>query len=248
MVLTPSIGANTQLVSCLLPRYFSMSHSITSFDFHEAPADPDALIRAWMPEIEQAAYEHVPDDKFIAFLVAALRLGARSKSLDGLNLMRLVEAAGYSRSTFFRLFEGYTGFLLKGYQLSCQLSHNVYAKHLGDKPRTLDEFCTFTADVFFGANCTIPQEIIQMLWHEHGKTQEEFHPHLTGLAPIMRDYLQANPATSHLNIDLDELAGVVKNLDLVILNARLENDEKWGTPFYYKKLRKMLKGYLITCE
>lgn len=225
-----------------------MSLSITGFDFREAPADLDALIRAWMPEIEQAAHKYVPDDKFIAFLVAALRLGARSKSLEGLNLMRLVEAARYSRSTFFRLFEGYTGFLLKGYQLSCQLSHNVYAKHLGNTPRTLDEFCTFTADVFYGANCTIPQEIIQMLRNEHGKTQDEFHPHLTGLAPIMRDYLKANPATAHLDIDLDELAGVVKNLDLDILNARLNNDPKWGTPQYYHKLRKMLLGYLLTCE
>jgi hypothetical protein len=70
-----------------------MSLSITGFDFHEAPADPDALIRAWMPEIEQAAHQYVPDDKFIAFWVAALRLGARSKSLEGLNLMRLVEVA-----------------------------------------------------------------------------------------------------------------------------------------------------------
>jgi hypothetical protein len=35
---------------------------------------------------------------------------------------------------------------------------------------------------------------------------------------------------------------------LVILNARLENNELWGTPFYYKKLRKMLKGYFAACE
>lgn len=225
-----------------------MSLSITGFDFRVAPADPDALIAAWMPEIEQAAHHYVPDDKFIAFLVAALRLGARSKSLEGLNLMRLVEAAGYSRSTFFRLFEGHTGFLLKGYQLTCQLSTQVYAKHLADQPRSLDEFCEFTADVFFGANCTIPDEIIKMLWKEHAKSQEEFHPHLTGLAPIMRDYLRGNPATAHLDINLDELAGVIKSLDLDILTARLDSDPQWGTPLYYNKLRKMLMGYLLTCE
>src|SRR5210317_425782 len=98
-----------------------MSLAITDFDFHAATADPDSLIQAWMPEIEEAAQQYVPDDRFIAFLVAALRLGARSKSLKGLNLMRLVEVAGYSRSTFFRLFEGHTGFLLNGYQLTCQL-------------------------------------------------------------------------------------------------------------------------------
>ena len=162
--------------------------------------------------------------------------------------MRLVEVAGYSRSTFFRLFEGHTGFLLNGYQLTCQLSTHVYAKHLTNQPRSLEEFCTFTTDVFYGANCTIPHEILQMLWREHDMTHQEFHPHVVGLAPIMRDYLAKNPATQHLDIDVDELNGVLNNLDLVILNARLENNELWGTPFYYKKLRKMLRGYFLASE
>jgi hypothetical protein len=40
---------------------------------------------------------------------------------------------------------------------------------------------------------------------------------------------------------------VIKSLDLDILTARLDNDPKWGTPQYYRKLRKMLLGYLLTC-
>ena len=222
--------------------------AITRFDFETQPADSDALIAAWMPEIESAAATHVPDDRFLAFLTAALRLGARSKSLKGFNMMEVVEKAGYSRSTFFRLFEGYTGFLFKGYQLTCLLSTKVYAMHLNEQQLTLDEFCKFTADVFYGANCTIPHEILQMLWREHDVTHQEFHPHVVGLAPVMRDYLACNPDTQHLQIEVDELEGVLNNLDLVILNARLEDNERWGTPFYYKKLRKMLKGYFVTCE
>jgi hypothetical protein len=222
--------------------------AITDFDFATQPADPDLLIQAWMPEIEQAATTYVPDDRFIAFLTAALRLGARSKSLKGLNMMAVVEKAGYSRSTFFRLFEGYTSFLFKGYQLSCLLSTKVYAQHLRDQKLSLEEFCTFTADVFYGANCTIPNEIVQMLWREHNVSHAEFHPHLTELAPTMQTYLSQNPQTQHLQIDVEELDGVLKNLDLVILNARLEDNEQWGTPFYYKKLKKMLQGYLIACE
>ena len=225
-----------------------MSLEITDFDFETQSADPDALIAVWMPEIEAAAETHVPDNRFVAFLTAAMRLGARSKSLSGLNVNKLIETAGYSRSTFFRLFEGQTGFLLKGYQLTCLLSTKVYEKHLMDQELSLDEFCTFTADVFYGANCTIPHEILQMLWREHDVTHQEFHPHVAGLAPIMRDYLARNPATQHLDIDVEELDGVVKNLDLAILTARLEDNPRWGTPFFYKKLRKMLKGYLVACE
>lgn len=114
--------------------------AITDFDFTTFPADQDNLIKAWLPEIEESARSYVPDDRFIAFLIAALRIGARSKSLDGFNLMQIVEKAGYSRSTFFRLFEGYSGFLLNGYKLTCDLSIRVYERHLGGHERTLDEF------------------------------------------------------------------------------------------------------------
>lgn len=221
--------------------------AIIDFDFATEPADPDRLIEAWMPEIERAALTHVPDDRFIAFLTAALRLGARSKSLQGFNLMDIVEKAGYSRSTFFRLFEGYTGFLIKGYQLSCLLSTKVYEAHLADKQFSLDEFCSFTADVFYGANCTIPNEIVKMLWKEHDLSQAQFHPHLSGLTSIMAGYLSRNGQTRHLTIDEAELRGVVHNLDLDILTARLEDNPDWGTPLYYRKLKKLLKGYLITC-
>lgn len=221
---------------------------ILNFDFATTPADPDRLIQAWMPEIEQAALTHVPDDRFIAFLTAALRVGARSKSLKSFKLMEIIDKAGYSRSTFFRMFEGQTQFLLKGYQLTCLLSTKVYAKHLYSHARSLDNFCTFTADVFFGANCTIPHEIIQMLWREHDLTHSAFHPHLDELAPIMRTYLSQNPQTQHLKIDTEELDEVLKSFDLTILNARLEDNARWGTPLYYKKLKKMLRGYLIACE
>lgn len=222
--------------------------AITDFDFSTQPADQDALIKAWVPEIEAAAADHVPDDRFVAFLTAALRLGARSKSLEGFNLMQIVEKSGYSRSTFFRLFEGYTSFLFRGYKLSCLLSTKVYARHLTAQERSLDEFCTFTTDVFFGANCTIPNEIVQMLWQEHNLAHQEFHSHLSELAPIMVRYLAQNPQTRHLEIDVDEFDGVLKSLDLDILTARLEDNPLWGTPFHYKKLRKMLRGYLVACS
>lgn len=222
--------------------------TITGFNFAAEPADPDRLIEAWLPEIEQAAVTHVPDDRFIAFLTAALRLGARSKTLKGFNLMEVIEKAGYSRSTFFRLFEGYTGFLLKGYHLTCQLSGKVYARHLEDREMDLDQFCAFTADVFYGANCTIPNEIIQMLWKEHNLTHAEFHPHLADLASIIADYLAKNERTKHLAVDPAELSGVIHNLDLDILTARLEGNPAWGTPHYYQKLRRLLHGYLLTLD
>jgi AraC-like DNA-binding protein len=222
--------------------------AITDFDFETQPADTDALIEAWTPEIETLLLTHYQDNRLVSFIISAIKLGSRYKSLDALNIIKITQNSGYSRSTFFRLFETRTAFLLKGYQTVCQLSGQVYEKYLREQALSTDNFCTYTVDVFYGANCTIPHDVLQMLWQEHNLTHKEFHPHVAGLALVMRDYLAENPQTAHLQIEVDELSGVLNNLDLVILNARLEDDEQWGTPFFYKKLLKMLKGYLITCE
>ena len=229
----------------LQPRVQKSVH-ITEFNFETDAADPDRLIAAWLPEIETTAQTYVPDDRFISFLTAALRLGARSKSLKNFNLMDVIVKAGYSRSTFFRLFEGYTGFLLQGYQLTCQLSGKVFAKHLEDHAMNIDEFSRFTADVFYGGNCAIPNEIVQMLWKEHQLTQAEFHPHLNELTSIIYDYLTKNESTKHLTVDQEELHSVIQNLDLDMLNARLEDNPTWGTPTHYSKLRRLFHGYLLT--
>ncbi|NHQ75878.1 hypothetical protein HAT86_15620 [Roseovarius gahaiensis] len=91
-------------------------------------------------------------------------------------------------------------------------------------------------------------EILQMLWREHDVAHAEFHPHVADLAPFIQGYLRKNLQTKHLKIEVDKLGGLLNDLDLTIFNARLEDNEQWGTPFYYKKLKKMLQGYLITCE
>ncbi|THD71181.1 hypothetical protein E7681_18380 [Thalassobius vesicularis] len=222
--------------------------AIIDFDFASQNYTSDQLIEVWMPEIEAVAATHVPDDRFVSFLVAAMRLIARSKSLKGFNLMDLVQKAGYSRSTFFRLFEGYTGFLLKGYQMTCLLSVKVYKKYLSEQELDLDDFCKYTADVFFGANCTIPNEIIQMLYKENNLAHKEFHPHLPEIASIIEEYFSQNQKTQNYKVDQQELVGVLTSLDLVILNARLDDDPLWGTSFYYNKLKKILKGYFLASQ
>lgn len=219
---------------------------IADFQFDMEPADPDRLIQVWLPEIEEAALTHVPDDRFISFLTAVLRLGAQSQNIKGFNLMDVITKAGYSRSTFFRLFEGYSSFLLRGYQLTCELSVKVYAQHLKTQKMDMHQFCNYTATVFFGANCCIPPEVIRMLWSEHNLTHAEFHPHLGLATSTIAEYLVRNNQTTHLATDPIELDGVIHNLDLDMLNARLDNNPAWGTPVYYNKLRRMLYGYLLT--
>jgi len=221
--------------------------AITNFDFETQRADPDNLINVWIPEIEAAAEVYVKDDRFLAFLLAGLRLGGRFKTVKGLRLTDIVKTAGYSRSTFFRIFGGRPRFLCKGYQLTCLLWVKVYAKYLNQQELNLDDFCKFTMDVFYGASCSVPNEVLLAVWREHNGTHSTFHPHLAELATVIHSYLGQNRETQHLKIDTTELDAVLRSLDLIVVNARLEDSDLWRTPLYYNTLSKMLKGYLSTC-
>jgi len=160
----------------------------------------------------------------------------------------LAKKAGYSRSTFFRLFEGFAGFLIQGYQLTCLLSVKVYEDQLRNRPMTLEAFSKFTADIFYSANCTVPNEICTMLWKEHGKSHAEFHPHLSLIGPIVTDYLQKNPATAALQLDVDQLEGAIKMLDMDILQARLDPKETFPSCKQYQRLHKMFLGALLAMQ
>ncbi|NBV61916.1 MAG: hypothetical protein EBR73_12725 [Rhodobacteraceae bacterium] len=83
---------------------------ISEFNFESTIPDIDTHIQMWLPEVEKAARSFVANDRYQAFFLAALRMAASTKSLKGFSVPNLAKKAGYSRSTFFRLFEGYSGF------------------------------------------------------------------------------------------------------------------------------------------
>lgn len=221
---------------------------ISEFNFESTIPDIDTHIQMWLPEVEKAARSFVANDRYQAFFLAALRMAASTKSLKGFSVPNLAKKAGYSRSTFFRLFEGYSGFLIQGYQLTCLLSVKVYEDQLRNRPMTLEAFSKFTADIFYNANCTVPNEICTMLWKEHGKSHAEFHPHLSLIGPIVTDYLQKNPATAALQLDVDQLEGAIKMLDMDILQARLDPKETFPSCKQYQRLHKMFLGALLAMQ
>ena len=220
---------------------------ITSFNFETEPVNQKALIEAWLPEIEMVAWNHEPDVTRATFLIAVLRLGVNSKAINKIKLEAVIKLSGYGRSTFFRLFGNKSGFLLEAYQFTYSLSIEVYAKYLNQQKLNVAEFSKFTVDIFYGANCSVPKGFLKALWDEGTKSHREFHPHLIKLTPIIFSYLTQNAQTKHLKIDVDELDGVLKTLDLEFLHSQLENDRHWGTPVSHQKIRRILGGYLLSC-
>lgn len=218
---------------------------ITDFSFENGLPDPDELTRAWLPEIEKAASAHVAESKLQIFFIAALRVGAKSRGLANFNLKEVIELSGYSKSTFFRIFEGHTAFMYEAYLLTAKLSFKVFEKHLVTRERSLEDVARFTTEMFYGANCTVPSEFTELLWEEHGGLHSEFHPHLVELPPILLRYLRNNGPTQHLNISEAELLGVIQTLDWDMLNARIDPSKTFPSVEQYDRLRKMFYGMLV---
>jgi hypothetical protein len=108
----------------------------------------------------------------------------------------------------------------------------------------LEEFADFTSTVFFGLNCTISSEVIAFLWETHQLSHTEFHPHLADVSSVIYSYLKSNDQTRQVNFDAAELSDFIRTLDLDMITARIERNPEWGKPAYYKKLHRMLLGYL----
>lgn len=152
---------------------------ISEFNFDSTIPDIDTHIQMWLPEVEKAARSFVANDRYQAFFLAALRMAASTKSLKGFSVPNLAKKAGYSRSTFFRLFEGYSGFLIQGYQLTCLLSVKVYEDQLRNRPMTLEAFSKFTADIFSAPTAPCPTRFAQCC----GKSMAKAMPNFTRICP-----------------------------------------------------------------
>ena len=220
--------------------------AITGFDFETVPVNQKTLIQAWLPEIEIVAWNHEPNVARAAFMIAVWRLGKDLKAGEKITLEAIIKLSGYGRATFFRLFGNKNDFLLEAYQIICSLSVEVYAKYLNQQQLNVAEFSKFTIDIFYGANCCFSKGFHKALWDESTKSHREFHPYLIKLTQIIFLYLTQNSQTKHLKIDVDELDGVLKTLDLDFLHSRLEDDRHWGTPVSYQRIRRMLEGYLLS--
>lgn len=203
------------------------------------------LINAFLPEIEEAAKAHVPEDHFLAFFYASLRIAAKAENFTGLNLKALVYHTGYSRSTFYRLFDGYSAFMMNVYQLTRLLGVKVYAKHLTAREMTLEEFADFSANLMYSANAALPPDLCKMLWDGREVDHLEFHPHLPEAASVITTYLNTNPQTSHMTVRQEDIFELLRMLDWDMLQAFATADPKCPSQPHYRHIKRLFRGYLF---
>lgn len=221
-----------------------MAASITDFDFDIALPNLNELSEAWLCAIETAAERQLKCPKTLAFFIALAKLVVKTRGINNRGLKQLEAVSGYSKSTFFRMFPSYKQFLLLSYQMSSDLTVDVYIQTLDDKELSIEEFSKLTTDIFYGAHCVLPNGFTQLFWP--GMSQAALHPHLDRVVQEMVKYLHANPKTASLKIETAHLAQYIKSMDWDILRLRHEATETFPNHEQYWRFRHALTTALLS--
>jgi AraC-like DNA-binding protein len=213
------------------------------FDVEDVLSDPDLVTSLWADEVAKAASERIADNRWEAFALAGIRQYAHAETLAEVKIANIVKQAGYSRSTFFRIFDNLTKYQLRLYQLVSQLSVDVYAERLFAKPRSPQEFARFTVNLFYSADCTIPNDWVAMLWKKYGHLgHDSFHPQLPDISRIITQYTQKHRALGYAQLTMSDVHSVVCLYEREVLESRLGPRPSFPSAAQSLRWKRMLFG------
>ena len=213
------------------------------FDVEDFLSETDLLTSLWADEIAKAATEHIADNRWEAFALSGIRQYANANSLAEVKIANLAKQAGYSKSTFFRIFDNLTKYQLRLYQLVSQLSVEVYEQRLFAKPRSPLDFANFTINLFYSADCTIPNEWVAMLWEKYGHLgHDNFHPQLSDISRTITEYTQKHRSLGYANLSASDVHAVVCLYEREILESRLAPQPSFPSPGQSLRWKRMLFG------
>lgn len=219
------------------------------FTVEQVLSETDLVTRVWADEIAKAASEHIADSRWEAFALAGIRQYANASSLAEVKIANLVKQAGYSKSTFFRVFDNLTKYQLHLYQLVSQLSTEVYAQRLFAKPRSPMEFAEFTIDLFYSADCTIPNDWVATLWKKYGHIgHEKFHPQMINISRTIVSYTQEHRALGYKVLSVPDVHAVTCLYERDVLESRLGSQASFPSARQVRRWKDLLFGLVVDAQ
>lgn len=213
------------------------------FNVEDVLSEPDLLTSIWADEIAKAATQHIADNRWEAFALSGIQQYANASSLAEVKIANLVKQAGYSKSTFFRIFDNLTKYQLRLYQLVSQLSVEVYGQRLFAKARSPLEFADFTINLFYSADCTIPNDWVATLWNKYGHLgHDKFQPQLPDISKKIVEYAQQHRSLGYADVSLSDVHAVICLYEREVLESRLEPQPSFPSAEQSLRWKRMLFG------
>ena len=214
------------------------------FDVCEHLSETDAITRLWIGEIDRVMGRSSIDFRFETFLRAGIRIyaGAMGRRVS---VKEIYETAGYSKSTFHRIFDSFPRYQLKLYQFLCQSAVEVYRERLNLAARTPEEFCRFTKNVVYSSHLSVPSNLLRKIYQLNAPiSPSDFHPHLDIMAEVMHDYIRAHLSLGYRRLTFSSFRELIRTLDYDILASKLDQPSTFPSAEQADRLERLLLAYV----
>lgn len=214
------------------------------FNICERLHDTEAITRIWVEEIDRVMAGSRLDFRFETFLRAGIRIYASAMGRR-VSMREIYETAGYSKSTFHRIFDSFPRYQLKLYQFLCQSAIEVYRQKLNEKARTPEEFCSFTKNIVYSSHVTVPSGLLRRIYNLNAPiSPTEFHPHVDVMAEVMFDYMRKHQALGYRRVSFQSLRQLIRTLDYDILASKLDQPTSFPSVEQAERLERLLFAYI----
>ena len=219
------------------------------FDVEDYLAETDLITSVWADEISKAASQHIADNRWEAFALAGIRQYASAQSLTEVKIANLAKQAGYSRSTFFRVFDNVTKYQFHLFKIVSSLSVDVYQDRVFSKHRSPLEFVNFTINLFYSADCTIPNDWVETLWKRYGHCGfDDFNPQLPKISKVIKQYIQDHPGLGYADISEADIHAFVRLYERDILESRLGPTPIFPSESQSSRWKRMFLGLIADTD
>lgn len=214
-------------------------------DIREFISKPDEVTKLWIKEIENALDHRKMDFRYETFLRAGMKIYSVAQDLKAVSVRDVYETAGYSKSTFHRIFDTFPRYQLKLYQSLCDLAIDVYERHLSVKRRSPEEFCRFSLNVIYSSHLTVPSAFLANVYHINAPiTPQDFHPHVSRMAEVMHSYMRENSSEGFRRVNFSGFREVIRTLDYDILFSKIEQPATFPSVEQADRLERLLLAYV----
>lgn len=207
--------------------------------------EAEIVADVWLDEIESRISSLHLDFVKETFLRAGLR-AYRLTYGKKFSAKEVYIKAGYSKSTFHRMFDTFPAYQLKIYHFIADMAVDIYADCLERKERTPEEFCRFTRDCIYSSHLAAPKSIVADVYRINSPiTPERFHPYVPKTSEVMYEYIRQRRDLGYGEFSKDGLTEVIRTLDYDILFSKVNDCGVFPNIEQANRLERMLLAYII---
>ena len=207
--------------------------------------DEAKIQEVWRQIVEQRLSAVVPESKSETFIRSAILFYTRSPMAVRVTADVIIAKAGFSRSSFFRIFKSFGDFQVKMYRYLCNIAALEYLSIINRMQLNPTQLADITLSVIYSSNIAIPNShFVNMVRSAPELKYTEFNQSTPILAAGLYDYMEKHKHLGYACVDLSEIQALLDTLDFDIFNQRVSPEKTFPSAVQARRLRKLFFGFI----